>query len=67
MPSSGSSFKIGDRVVSPFTISCGECFFCEKGFTGRCVKSKLFGGDKLEGCQAEYVRVPMARECRKEA
>src|SRR5579872_3085283 len=24
-------FKIGDRAVVPFTISCGECFFCRKG------------------------------------
>ena len=24
-------FGIGDRVVVPFTISCGECFFCQKG------------------------------------
>lgn len=54
------SFKVGDRVVSPFTISCGHCFFCEKGLTGRCEKSRLFGGDKLEGAQAEFVLVPMA-------
>ena len=23
-------FKKGDRVVVPFTISCGSCFFCKK-------------------------------------
>src|SRR5690606_41775235 len=23
--------KVGDRVVVPFTICCGECFFCQKG------------------------------------
>src|SRR6201991_8434 len=27
-----SKLKVGDRVVVPFTISCGECFFCKKGF-----------------------------------
>ncbi|MBA4750976.1 MAG: glutathione-dependent formaldehyde dehydrogenase [Sphingopyxis sp.] len=27
---SGSSLKKGQRVVVPFTISCGQCFFCEK-------------------------------------
>lgn len=26
----------GDRVVVPFTISCGACFFCEKGLTAAC-------------------------------
>src|SRR6188472_4480759 len=25
------NLKVGDRVVVPFTISCGSCFFCKKG------------------------------------
>ncbi len=28
--------KKGDRVVVPFTISCGECFFCRKGLFSLC-------------------------------
>lgn len=28
--------KAGDRVVVPFTISCGQCFFCKKGLTAAC-------------------------------
>ncbi|MEO6391075.1 MAG: zinc-dependent alcohol dehydrogenase [Pyrinomonadaceae bacterium] len=28
--------KRGDRVVVPFTISCGKCFFCRKGLTAAC-------------------------------
>ena len=28
--------KVGDRVVVPFTISCGECFFCKKGLFSAC-------------------------------
>ena len=28
--------KKDDRVVIPFTISCGECFFCKKGLTAAC-------------------------------
>jgi threonine dehydrogenase-like Zn-dependent dehydrogenase len=31
--------KIGDRVVVPFTISCGECFFCRKGLFSGCERS----------------------------
>jgi len=27
-----NALKVGDRVVVPFTISCGECFFCKCGF-----------------------------------
>jgi threonine dehydrogenase-like Zn-dependent dehydrogenase len=57
-------FSVGDLVVSPFTTSCGECFYCRKGLTCRCVEGQLFGwiqdGRGLEGAQAEYVRVPLA-------
>ena len=30
------NLKIGDRVVVPFTISCGNCFFCKKGLFSLC-------------------------------
>ena len=54
----------GDRVLSPFTTSCGRCFFCRCGLTARCVEGGLFGwvqdGHGLQGAQAEYVRVPLA-------
>ena len=30
------NLKVGDRVVVPFTISCGQCFFCEKGLFSLC-------------------------------
>ncbi len=36
---SNKKLKVGDRVVVPFTISCGECFFCEKGFFSGCERS----------------------------
>jgi len=43
--------KIGDRVVVPFTIACGRCFFCEQQLWSCCdntnpnawVAEKLFG------------------------
>ncbi|MGZ5279440.1 MAG: zinc-dependent alcohol dehydrogenase [Pseudobdellovibrionaceae bacterium] len=64
--------KVGDRVVVPFNIFCGECFFCQKGLYGNCHNtnpfatasggfygySHLTGG--YNGGQAEYVRVPFA-------
>ncbi len=28
--------KKGDRVVVPFTICCGECFFCKRGLWSQC-------------------------------
>jgi threonine dehydrogenase-like Zn-dependent dehydrogenase len=34
-----NTLKVGDRVVVPFTISCGECFFCKNGFYSGCERS----------------------------
>jgi threonine dehydrogenase-like Zn-dependent dehydrogenase len=31
--------KVGDRVVIPFTIACGECFFCQRGYHSACERS----------------------------
>ncbi|KAF8543876.1 putative alcohol dehydrogenase [Trichophaea hybrida] len=53
-------FKIGDDVVSPFTVSCMNCFFCNNNETSRCENVLLFGSTSLDGAQAEYVRVPLA-------
>lgn len=33
------TLKEGDRVVVPFTIACGECFFCRKGLPPHCERS----------------------------
>ncbi|TFK70402.1 alcohol dehydrogenase [Pluteus cervinus] len=59
-PSLYSSLKIGDKVVSPFTVNCGECHPCRLGYTARCSEGLLFGSPALEGGQAQYVRVPKA-------
>lgn len=37
--SGNSKLKVGDRVVVPFTISCGECFFCKRGYFSGCERS----------------------------
>jgi threonine dehydrogenase-like Zn-dependent dehydrogenase len=34
-----SNLKKGDRVVVPFTIACGQCFFCTRGFYSGCERS----------------------------
>ena len=57
-------FRVGDRVVAPFSTSCGHCFYCARGLTARCLQGQLFGwiqeGRGLQGAQAELVRVPLA-------
>lgn len=55
-----TTVKKGDMIVSPFTISCGKCFYCESGCSSRCEKSVVFGCVALNGGQAEYVRIPLA-------
>ena len=37
--SANTKLKVGDRVVVPFTISCGECFFCQRGYYSGCERS----------------------------
>ena len=54
----------GDRVVAPFSTSCGACPACDRGLSSRCERGQLFGwvegGVGLHGGQAELVRVPLA-------
>jgi threonine dehydrogenase-like Zn-dependent dehydrogenase len=58
------NFRVGDRVMSPFTTNCGSCYYCTIGLTCRCEQGQLFGWREqdtgLHGGQAEYVRVPLA-------
>jgi threonine dehydrogenase-like Zn-dependent dehydrogenase len=66
-----TAVHVGDRVVVPFNVSCGQCFMCGQGLHSQCettqVRSQgsgaaLFGYTKLygqvPGGQAEYLRVP---------
>ncbi len=57
----------GDKVLSPFWISCGDCIFCGKGLYTSCLNGGCFGfpgfwnaGGAVQGGQSEYVRVPLA-------
>src|SRR4051795_7151416 len=46
-----TNLKVGDRVVVPFTISCGRCFFCEKDLWSLCDNSNpnAWMAEKLYG------------------
>jgi S-(hydroxymethyl)glutathione dehydrogenase/alcohol dehydrogenase len=70
--SSVENLKRGDRVMVPFNIFCGSCFFCARQFYANCHNvnpnatavggiygySHTTGG--YDGGQAEFVRVPFA-------
>ena len=56
--------KVGDRVTVNVETFCGECFFCKNGFVNNC-SDKNGGwalGCRIDGGQAEYVRVPYANQ-----
>lgn len=67
-----TNLKVGDRVVVPFPISCGTCFFCERGLFANCANTNpnhelgcgVFGYSHMtggyDGGQAQFVRVPFA-------
>ena len=52
------NLKKGDRVSANCETFCGECYFCKRGFINNCEKGGWMLGCKIDGCQAEYVRVP---------
>ncbi|AXI09839.1 glutathione-dependent formaldehyde dehydrogenase [Oceanobacillus zhaokaii] len=65
------NLKKGDRVVIPFNVGCGDCFYCNNQMESQCDNSNPhgepgglfgFGGDfgNYPGGQAEYLRVPYA-------
>ncbi|HEU4521954.1 MAG TPA: zinc-dependent alcohol dehydrogenase [Thermoanaerobaculia bacterium] len=66
------NLKAGDKVLVPFNIYCGSCWFCSRGLFSNChntnpntsVVSGVYGYGHMtggyDGGQAEYVRVPYA-------
>lgn len=66
-----TKIKKGDRVIIPFPVACGHCWYCNHGLWSQCDNSNenfeaggifgysdTFGG--YDGGQAEYLRVPFA-------
>ena len=56
------SVRPGDRIAVNVETFCGECFFCRQGYVNNCMDS-MGGwalGCRIDGGQAEYVRVPYA-------
>lgn len=54
--------KPGDRVTVNVETFCGECFFCQHGYVNNCTNPHggWALGCRIDGGQAEYVRVPYA-------
>lgn len=67
------NLQIGDRVVVPSTIACGNCSYCRAGYYSQCDNANphgkssgtaFFGGPEnsgsFNGLQAEKARIPFA-------
>jgi threonine dehydrogenase-like Zn-dependent dehydrogenase len=66
------NLKVGDHVLVPFNIACGQCHFCQQGLFGNCHEANpqatavggIYGyshtAGGYDGGQAQYVRVPYA-------
>lgn len=57
-----STVQPGDRVTVNVETFCGECFFCKHGWVNNCTDPNggWALGCRIDGGQAEYVRVPYA-------
>ncbi|PVF93548.1 hypothetical protein CPB86DRAFT_790003 [Serendipita vermifera] len=55
-----ATYKVGQKVIAAFSVSCLECEFCSMGMTSRCAYSQLLGSPSLPGAQAQYIRIPKA-------
>src|SRR5262245_41536547 len=70
------NLKVGDRVVNPFPIACGNCLLCKEELYSLCENSNpnawmaetmwgsspcgIFGYSHMLGGQAQYARIPFA-------
>lgn len=60
-----TSVRPGDFVITPFLWSDNTCAHCAVGMQSACANGGGFGGpdrngDLVDGCQGEFVRVPLA-------
>jgi len=61
-----TSARVGDFVIVPFSLSCGECQACLAGYPAACDQVSFFGstdrqGHPVDGAQGGRVRIPLAQ------
>ncbi len=55
-----STFRPGDHVLISCITACGRCDHCRRGMYSHCATGGWILGNKIDGTQAEYVRIPHA-------
>jgi len=54
------AFKPGDHVLISCITSCARCEYCRRGMYSHCVEGGWILGNRIDGTQAEFVRIPHA-------
>jgi len=58
-----TGYRVGQRVIAGAITPCGQCNTCLEGLQSQCGGKAMGGwrlGNTIDGCQAEYVRIPHA-------
>jgi len=55
-----TAFKPGDRVLISCISACGKCEYCRRLMYSHCTTGGWILGNKIDGTQAEFVRIPYA-------
>jgi len=55
-----TEFKVGDKVILSCVTACMKCDFCRRGMPSHCRNGGWILGYKIDGTQAEHVRIPHA-------
>ncbi|WP_221929311.1 NAD(P)-dependent alcohol dehydrogenase [Tepidiphilus sp. J10] len=59
-----TGYEVGQRVIAGAITPCGQCNSCLDGQSSQCGHKHMGGwqlGNTIDGCQAEYVRIPNAQ------
>ena len=55
-----TAFNPGDHIIVSCISSCGKCDYWRRGMYSHCMNGGWILGNKIDGTQAEYVRIPFA-------
>jgi alcohol dehydrogenase len=55
-----TAFKAGDRVLISCISACGKCEYCRRQMYSHCTTGGWILGNKIDGLQADYARIPYA-------
>ena len=55
-----TAFRPGNRMIVSCISNCGKCAYCRRRMYSHCVDGGWILGNRIDGTQAEYVRIPFA-------